>query len=182
MNHKNNTTVCLALAVCLLLSSVTVMAQDARSAAVNDWSRLNSIASGSKLSVKLKNGQAVNGEFGRVTDVLLSLTVKGKSEPVLAYRQALADEIPDTVILLEHPPVFTAGRRAKVDELLWSPDEVEARGGLVRMIDRGGSFTFHGPGQLVGYPILNLDRRGRDLHAPVRDRPGVRRRHLHPDR
>src|SRR6476661_6087966 len=63
----------------------------------------------------------------------------------LAERR-LADEIPDTVILLEHPPVFTAGRRAKVDELLWSPDEVEARGGLVRMIDRGGSFTFHGLG------------------------------------
>jgi lipoyl(octanoyl) transferase len=73
----------------------------------------------------------------------------------LAERR-LADEIPDTVILLEHPPVFTAGRRAKVDELLWSPQEVEARGGLVRMIDRGGSFTYHGPGQLVGYPILGL--------------------------
>jgi lipoyl(octanoyl) transferase len=76
----------------------------------------------------------------------------------LAERR-LADEIPDTVILLEHPPVFTAGRRAKVDELLWSPDEVEAHGGLVRMIDRGGSFTFHGPGQLVGYPILGLGSR-----------------------
>jgi lipoyl(octanoyl) transferase len=76
----------------------------------------------------------------------------------LAERR-LADEIPDTVILLEHPPVFTAGRRATVDELLWSPDEVEARGGLVRMIDRGGSFTFHGPGQLVGYPILGLGSR-----------------------
>jgi lipoyl(octanoyl) transferase len=76
----------------------------------------------------------------------------------LAERR-LADEIPDTVILLEHPPVFTAGRRAKVDELLWSPEEVEARGGLVRMIDRGGSFTYHGPGQLVGYPILGLGSR-----------------------
>jgi lipoyl(octanoyl) transferase len=73
----------------------------------------------------------------------------------LAERR-LAGEIPDTVILLEHPPVFTAGRRAKDDELLWAPGEVEARGGLVRKIDRGGSFTFHGPGQLVGYPILGL--------------------------
>jgi lipoyl(octanoyl) transferase len=73
----------------------------------------------------------------------------------LAERR-LADEIPDTLILLEHPPVFTAGRRAKPEELLWSPSEVEARGGLVRSIDRGGSFTFHGPGQLVGYPILDL--------------------------
>jgi lipoyl(octanoyl) transferase len=76
----------------------------------------------------------------------------------LAERR-LAEEIPDTVILLEHPPVFTAGRRAKIEELLWSPDEVEARGGLVRMIDRGGSFTYHGPGQLVGYPILGLGSR-----------------------
>jgi lipoyl(octanoyl) transferase len=73
----------------------------------------------------------------------------------LAERR-LADEIPDTVILLEHPPVFTAGRRARPEELLWSVSEVEARGGLVRAIDRGGSFTFHGPGQLVGYPILGL--------------------------
>ncbi len=73
----------------------------------------------------------------------------------LAERR-LADEIPDTLILLEHPPVFTAGRRAKPHELLWTASEVEARGGLVRAIDRGGSFTFHGPGQLVGYPILGL--------------------------
>jgi lipoyl(octanoyl) transferase len=70
--------------------------------------------------------------------------------------QRLRGEIPDTVILLEHPPVFTAGRRAKPDELLWSPDEVSARGAEVHLIDRGGSFTFHGPGQLVGYPILDL--------------------------
>jgi lipoyl(octanoyl) transferase len=70
--------------------------------------------------------------------------------------QRLAGEIPDTVILLEHPPVFTAGRRARADELLWSIDEVESRGAEVHRIDRGGSFTFHGPGQLVGYPILDL--------------------------
>ena len=68
----------------------------------------------------------------------------------------LAGDIPDAVILLEHPPVFTAGRRAKDEELLWAEPEVEARGGLVRRIDRGGAFTFHGPGQLVGYPILAL--------------------------
>jgi lipoyl(octanoyl) transferase len=73
----------------------------------------------------------------------------------LALRR-LADDVPDTVILLEHPPVFTAGRRAKPQELLWSDDEVTARGGLVRSIDRGGAYTFHGPGQLVGYPIVHL--------------------------
>ena len=73
----------------------------------------------------------------------------------LAERR-LAGDIPDTVILLEHPPVFTAGRRAKPEELLWSQAQVTGRGAEVHRIDRGGSFTFHGPGQLVGYPILEL--------------------------
>ena len=73
----------------------------------------------------------------------------------LAERR-LVDEIPDIVILVEHAPVFTAGRRAKPEELLWSPEDVTHRGAEVHRIDRGGSFTFHGPGQLVGYPILDL--------------------------
>jgi lipoyl(octanoyl) transferase len=73
----------------------------------------------------------------------------------LAERR-LAGEIPDTVIVLEHAPVFTGGRRAKDDELLWSAQELTARGAEVHRIDRGGSFTFHGPGQLVVYPILDL--------------------------
>jgi lipoyl(octanoyl) transferase len=73
----------------------------------------------------------------------------------LAERR-LAGDIPDTVILLEHPPVFTAGRRAKPEEFLWSQAQVTERGAEVHRIDRGGSFTFHGPGQLVGYPIMDL--------------------------
>jgi lipoyl(octanoyl) transferase len=76
----------------------------------------------------------------------------------LAERR-LAGEVPDTVILLQHPPVFTAGRRAKPEELLWDEASVEVRGALVRRIDRGGSFTFHGPGQLVGYPVIELGSR-----------------------
>jgi len=73
----------------------------------------------------------------------------------LAERR-LADEVPDAVILLEHPPVFTAGRRSRPEHLVWSEDEARAHGAEVHHIDRGGSFTFHGPGQLVGYPILHL--------------------------
>jgi lipoyl(octanoyl) transferase len=84
--------------------------------------------------------------------------VANQAMHALAARR-LADAIPDTVILLEHPPVFTAGRRARPDELLWPEDSVQARGGIVRRIDRGGSFTFHGPGQVVGYPILGLGSR-----------------------
>lgn len=74
---------------------------------------------------------------------------------LLAERR-LAGEVPDTVILLQHLPVFTAGRRAKAGELLWSSHDLAARGAELHRIDRGGSFTFHGPGQLVGYPILDL--------------------------
>jgi lipoyl(octanoyl) transferase len=84
----------------------------------------------------------------------------------LAERR-LAGEIPDTLILLEHPPIFTAGRRAKPEHLVWTPEEAAARGADIRHIDRGGSFTFHGPGQLVAYPILDLGA-GPDAGAHLR--------------
>ena len=64
-------------------------------------------------------------------------------------RRRLRDEVPDSLILLEHLPVFTAGRRAKPEHLVWSEQEAAAQGAEVRHIDRGGSFTFHGPGELV---------------------------------
>jgi len=71
----------------------------------------------------------------------------------------LAWEIADTLIVLQHPPVYTAGRSSKPDHLVWSRDAIEARGARVHHIDRGGSLTFHGPGQLVGYPIVDLGGR-----------------------
>ncbi|GAA1969271.1 lipoyl(octanoyl) transferase LipB [Kitasatospora viridis] len=61
----------------------------------------------------------------------------------------LADEIPDTVLLLEHPPVFTAGKRTK-------PEDLPLDGTPVVQVNRGGEGTWHGPGQLVGYPIVKL--------------------------
>ena len=74
--------------------------------------------------------------------------------------------IPDTVLLLEHEPVVTLGRRT--DELaeLHLPGDVEVE---VVETDRGGKSTYHGPGQLVCYPILDLNRHGRDLKKYVRD-------------
>jgi lipoyl(octanoyl) transferase len=79
---------------------------------------------------------------------------------LVAERQA--DARPDTLVLVEHPPVITLGRRAgaraNVRDALFPVFEVE----------RGGDVTFHGPGQLVGYPILKLDERERDLHAFLR--------------
>jgi lipoate-protein ligase B len=62
----------------------------------------------------------------------------------------------DALILLEHPPVFTAGRRWRPEHIVWTEDRIRAVGAELRFIDRGGSLTFHGPGQLVGYPVLDL--------------------------
>jgi lipoyl(octanoyl) transferase len=72
---------------------------------------------------------------------------------------------PDTVIFLEHPPVVTLGRRTDDDEL-----HVPAGAGVeIVETDRGGKSTFHGPGQLVCYPILDLNRHGRDVRKYCRD-------------
>lgn len=73
----------------------------------------------------------------------------------LATRRA-AGEIPDVLMLLEHPPVFTAGRRTDPAHLLMAGREIERMGAELHEVDRGGSVTFHGPGQLVGYPIIDL--------------------------
>jgi lipoyl(octanoyl) transferase len=76
----------------------------------------------------------------------------------LAERR-LADDIPDTLILLEHPPVYTAGKRWRPEHLVWAKEAMVAAGAELHFIDRGGSVTFHGPGQLVGYPVIDLGAR-----------------------
>jgi lipoyl(octanoyl) transferase len=86
----------------------------------------------------------------------------------LAEARLLGSEPADSLILLEHPPVYTAGRRWRPDHLLWTEDRIRAAGAELRFIDRGGSMTFHGPGQLVGYPVLDLGARP-DAMRFVRD-------------
>src|SRR3954468_8526564 len=73
--------------------------------------------------------------------------------------------IPDTVLFLEHPPVVTLGRRTEASEL-HVPVDVDVE---VVETDRGGKSTYHGPGQLVCYPILDLNRHGRDVRKYCRD-------------
>ena len=76
-------------------------------------------------------------------------------ERVRAARQA--DEVPDTLLVLEHPPVYTRGRRSDPGELPMGEDWYRSQGIDVVDSDRGGKLTYHGPGQLVGYPIMRID-------------------------
>jgi lipoyl(octanoyl) transferase len=74
----------------------------------------------------------------------------------------------DMLLLVEHPPVITLGRSSKDAHLLANPDQLRARGVEVFEVERGGDVTFHGPGQLVGYPIIDLKRHKKDLHWYLR--------------
>lgn len=91
----------------------------------------------------------------------------------LAWQREAADALrngsgPETLFLLTHPPVVTMGRRATEDHVLFSREDLAARGVEVVETDRGGDVTFHGPGQVVGYPILDLRRRGLGAHTYLR--------------
>jgi lipoyl(octanoyl) transferase len=86
----------------------------------------------------------------------------GLQERLRAARQE--DEIPDVLLTLEHPPVYTRGRRSVAGELPMGEEWYAARGIDVVETDRGGLVTYHGPGQLVGYPIVRVD----DVVAYVR--------------
>ena len=85
-------------------------------------------------------------------------------QDALALQQHIADDVraggDDALIFLEHPPTYTLGVRGKQDNLLLSLDTFRAHGADVVRTDRGGDVTFHGPGQIVGYPLVNLRARG----------------------
>lgn len=89
-------------------------------------------------------------------------------------RDRIAGVIPEDVLLLvEHDPVVTLGRSAKSGHVTATPALLAARGVEVYDVERGGDVTFHGPGQLVGYPIIDLKRHRQDLHWYLRQLEGV---------
>jgi lipoyl(octanoyl) transferase len=83
-------------------------------------------------------------------------------------RLRLEDAIPDLLLLLEHPPVYTRGRRSTAGELPMGEDWYRAQGIEIEDTDRGGRVTYHGPGQLVGYPVMSLRPYRDDVHDFIR--------------
>ncbi|MCI0395305.1 MAG: lipoyl(octanoyl) transferase LipB [Chloroflexi bacterium] len=92
-------------------------------------------------------------------------------QKALAAERAASPHLPDKLLLLEHPHTYTLGRSGRFQHLLLDEASLAGRGISLYQVDRGGDITYHGPGQLVGYPILNLKR----LHA----RRGLRTPDLH---
>lgn len=95
-------------------------------------------------------------------------------EEALSLQEALwerreAGEVSDQLLLLEHPSVLTLGRGGDEGNILASAERLRSLGLRVHRVRRGGEVTYHGPGQLVGYPIVDLRPRGRDIHRYLRD-------------
>jgi len=97
-------------------------------------------------------------------------------EELINYRQRWTF---DLLIILEHPPVITFGRNTNRDHLLWTVEALQAAGIDCSASRRGGDITLHGPGQLVGYPIVDLNHYNRDLHRFLRLLEEVLIRTLH---
>ncbi len=95
--------------------------------------------------------------YSKALDIQLSLLEKRKN-----------NLIPDTLILLEHPPTITIGRGGNLDNLLVSETHLNNNGIYFEKVSRGGDITFHGPGQIVGYPIMNLNYMEKDIHKYLR--------------
>jgi lipoate-protein ligase B len=84
-----------------------------------------------------------------------------------AHERRVGGEIPDLVLTAEHDPVFTVGRGGSLRDLLASPEALHRESIPVHRAERGGGITYHGPGQVVAYPILHLKERGLDLHRYI---------------
>lgn len=110
--------------------------------------------------------EAYYNDMGKLNVIFLGMT---DYQEALDMQQKLHSyvknkTIGDTLLLLEHPPVLTLGSRGQRSNIYLSQEQLDQMGVSVFEVDRGGDVTYHGPGQIVGYPIFNLDRHGRDIH------------------
>jgi lipoyl(octanoyl) transferase len=99
-----------------------------------------------------------------LTDYAAGLALQKETEQAVKLRTQ-----PDTLLLLEHPHTLTIGRRGDSSAVLLDPDQLQKRNVTVFETNRGGKVTYHGLGQLVGYPIVNLSPEREDVHRYVRD-------------
>jgi lipoyl(octanoyl) transferase len=111
--------------------------------------------------MKLPGGQCNLVQLGRMS-----------YEDALKLQRNIAEarrdhQIEDTLLLLEHPPVITIGRSGNSKNILASREILESEGIRLYTVDRGGDVAYHGPGQLIGYPIINLANHGKDIHSYV---------------
>ncbi|HMU91789.1 MAG TPA: lipoyl(octanoyl) transferase LipB [Anaerolineales bacterium] len=83
---------------------------------------------------------------------------------------------PPTLLLLEHPHVYTFGRKGHAENLLWNEEQLKQKGIATHWVDRGGDVTYHGPGQLVGYPLLSLGKLNNENKLPEADYVGYVRK------
>ncbi len=105
----------------------------------------------------------------RIFDLGLSDYEKTRQLQLQMVDKVIAGEAPDTFIFTSHPPTITIGRGSDVSNVLVSDEVLKQRGVAKYEVERGGDVTFHGPGQIIIYPIINLENRGRDLHKFLRD-------------
>jgi lipoyl(octanoyl) transferase len=116
--------------------------------------------------------------------MLLNMLCRVEQLGLIEYAEALqlqrklaaqrkTKQIPDTLLLLEHPHVYTLGRNASRQNLLFSEERRQSLGAQVYETDRGGDVTYHGPGQLVGYPIFDLTQHRRDVSWYMRSLEAV---------
>src|SRR5258707_6872883 len=106
--------------------------------------------------VQLTNGSTVNNMQLEILDLgLIEYETAWKLQDQYAVEIAAGKRAP-TLLLLEHPHVYTFGRRGKQENLLWGAEQLKEKGIAIHWVDRGGDVTSHGPGQLVWYPLIPL--------------------------